>query len=227
LPPSPSAAATPTPNLFATQRAAKTATANVILGYVTKLAVTLQARATNFAFTPSVTPAPIPTTNPAAYQTWVKFQDAEWGVAFEFPRYFDAPLCRPQCAPKTSKNTLALGKHIEVIRGSGGGSDLTFQGFMAEEQQRFETSVDTDVVSVTWGYVGDVSSATIEYRSGLSQQYGVATYFMRPTRLLYIAAFSVGDTCEWMAFEQGFKMGEVVGEFEAYWQMLATWQFLD
>lgn len=170
----------------------------------------------------------VPTVNPTEYLSWDIFQNDEIGILFEFPVYFTRePYSKYGCAPVVSTNNegflIDIGERIWVTGKPFDQSKMNLSDYLEQVKQEFQQDSETNITSITWGYVGDVPSVIVEYRFGELNRYGVDTYFVR-NNILYSATFSAGGFCDTIATYEGNN--KFISEFNAYWQMLQTWRFL-
>lgn len=227
----PKPSATPKPNFTVTAQAGEMLAAISLATNQANATRTTQARATILALTPSRTPRPTqtstPTIDPAQYFSWVMFQDADIGIAFEYPLYFDLkPYSNFPCGPRVSSDKqdviVRVGERVWLSAKPFDQSRMSLSDYLNSKKKEFESDGETQIVRVNWGYVGGVRSVTVEYRFGALYRYGVETYFLK-NNTLYQVVFSAGVTCDFAVLYEGLN---ALSEFDAYWHMLDTWQFL-
>ena len=214
-----------------TMQAGKTQNAAYFATMDSKLTQVSVAQKTAKVLTPSVTPRPTRTSTPTLsatqYLAWSTFQSDEYGIAFEFPLYFDLPPY--DCGPHISSGEngavleIGLGYRIWISGTPFEQSQVNLSQYLEQRTQELEAGTETRITAITWGYVGGERAVTVEFRFGSLNRYGIQTFFVRDN-LLYTATFTAGGTCDFLPINpENIRLSE----FEAYWHMLSTWRFLD
>jgi hypothetical protein len=186
-------------------------------------------RATKHALTP--TPAlglpSLATPNATDFVSSTTYRNDKVGIAFEYPTYLSMPPYAKNCAPSLNQGpdgySITIGERLWLSGQTIDQSRISLAAYVDQIIARYQSDGDTNLQSVTWGRVGGVRSVTLEYRFGGLGRYGTETYFMRHD-VVYRVVFSAGGTCDMVAREE---QRNVLGEFEAYWLLLWTWEFLD
>jgi hypothetical protein len=151
---------------------------------------------------------------------WIRFEDADLGVAFEYP----AGYINVGCAPRTSSSPqggteLRLGHRINLH------VEHTFiedprqasEAFLAD-QNSGPAEGTFELVQESATILGGQPAVRLAYRSGGTARFGEATFVVHNQRL-YRLDFSAGDFCDLP------DMG--ISEGQALERMLTSLQFLE
>ncbi len=163
----------------------------------------------------TATPAPL-----ESYQgQWETYSNAEYGFSFEYPAAYDGSdfgFCAARAndtAPEGSLFALSLGSRTSLVLSDAGGQDLqavvdAYRGDPTHQADQFDAATERTV--------GGVDALVLPYRSGGTNRYAEAVFFIKGSTL-YRVDTGTPSACDVPAIN--------LRELDAYSHLLDSFAF--